>query len=181
MQAITLQKLDIKSTKAFKPKDGNGVSEDHRKTIAVGLSQVLADSYMLMLKIHNYHWNVTGPKFFMIHKMTEEQYGELFKAIDDIAERVRTLGFLTPATFGEFAKLTTIKDGDMELSEDAMIDDLAESHLTLAMTAKAVALKADDFHDLVSADMLTKRIEKHEKYAWLLRSLLSEQPKKRGK
>ena len=181
MQVNTLQKLDIKSTKAFKPKDGNGVSEDHRKTIAVGLSQVLADSYMLMLKIHNYHWNVTGPKFFMMHKMTEEQYGELFKAIDDLAERVRTLGFLTPATFGEFAKLTTINDGDMELSEDAMIDDLAQSHLTLAMTAKAVALKADDFHDLASADMLTKRIEKHEKHAWLLRSLLSEQPKKRGK
>ncbi len=178
MQPFTLQKLDLKKT--FKAKDGNGISEDHRKTIAMGLSQVLADSYTMMLKIHNYHWNVTGSKFYSIHKLTEEQYTEVFEAIDEIAERIRTLGFLTPGTFSDFAQLTTIKDGNMELEENAMIIDLAESHLTLAMTAKAVALKADDFHDLATADLLTKRIEQHEKYAWLLRSLLDGQPKRKS-
>lgn len=172
MQAHTLEKLDLKSVKAFKPTDGNGTTNSHRKTVAVGLSQVLADSYKLMLKIHNYHWNVVGPNFYTIHKMTEEQYNELFAAIDDIAERIRAIGFLAPGTFAEFDKLSTIKDGDMELDAEAMLQDLVDSHITIAHTAKAVALKADEYRDLVSADMLTKRIETHEKFAWLLQSLL---------
>lgn len=176
MQALALEKLDLKTTKAFKPKeDGNGTTAEHRRTIATGLSQVLADSYKLMLKIHNYHWNITGPKFYMVHKMTEDQYNEVFKAIDDIAERVRALGFLTPATFAEFEQLATIKDGNMELGEDDMVADLVESHRKLALTCKAVALRASDINDLATADLLTKRIEQHEKFAWLLQSLFHEQ------
>jgi len=182
MQANTLEKLDIKSVKAFKPADGNGTTNNHRKTIAVGLSQVLADSYKLMLKIHNYHWNVVGPNFYTIHKMTEEQYNELFAAIDDIAERIRAIGFLAPGTFAVYDKLSTIKDGNMELDAEAMLQDLVDSHITVAHTAKAVAMKADDYHDLVSADMLTKRIETHEKFAWLLQSMLEDQgTKAKGK
>lgn len=182
MKAITLEKLDIKTTKAFKPKDGNGISVDHRKTIAMGLSQVLADSYKVMLKVQNYHWNVTGPKFYMIHKLTEEQYENIFAAIDDIAERIRAIGFMSPGTFAEFDKLSSIKEADMELDENGMLQDLVESHQTLAMTAKAVALKADDFNDLATSDMLTGRIEKHEKFAWLLGSLIQElSPGKKSK
>lgn len=181
MQAITLEKLDLKTVKAFKPKDGNGATLDHRKTIATGLSQVLADSYKLMLKIQNYHWNVTGPKFYMMHKMTEEQYNNLFAAIDKLAERIRAVGFLSPGTFAEFDKLSSIKDADMELDENSMLQDLVDSHRTLAMTAKAVAIKADDLDDLVTADMLTARIEQHEKFAWMLGSLIEElTPKKRS-
>lgn len=182
MQAITLEKLDLKKVKTFKPEDGNGQTPDHRKVIATGLSQVLADSYKLMLKVQNYHWNVTGPKFFMIHKMTEEQYNNIFAAIDDIAERIRTIGYMSPGTFAEFDKLSTIKDGDMELNENGMLKDLVESHQTLAMTAKAVALKADDLKDLATSDMLTARINTHEKFAWLLGSLIEElSPKKKSK
>lgn len=183
MQPLTLEKLDLKSVKAFKPKDGNGMSGNDKKTMAYGLSQVLADSYKLMLKIHNYHWNTVGPKFFMLHKMTEEQYGEVFKAIDEIAERVRALGFMTPATFAEFDKLSTLKDGDMQLDEDAMIQDLVDSHVLVGHTAKAVALKADDVHDIATADLLTKRVQQHDKFAWLLQSLLGEnkQPKRNSK
>ncbi len=182
MKAITLEKLDIDTTKTFKPEAGNGSTVDHRKTIAMGLSQVLADSYKVMLKVQNYHWNVTGPKFFMIHKMTEEQYNNIFAAIDDLAERIRAIGYLSPGTFAAFNKLSTIKDSDMELDENGMLKDLVASHQTLAMTAKAVALKADELKDLATADMLTGRIEVHEKFAWLLGSLIEElSPKKNSK
>ncbi len=181
MQPFTLEKLDLKSVKAFKASDGNGMTSNHKKTIAVGLSQVLADSYKMLLKIQNYHWNVVGGKFFMVHKMTEEQYNELFKAIDEIAERVRAIGYLTPATFAEFDKLSTIKDGDMQLGEDEMLADLVASHIAVAHTAKAVALKADEYHDLATADLLTKRIGVHEKSAWLLQSLVTEQPAAKAK
>ncbi len=149
-----------------------GISETHRKEITEGLSRLLADSYTLYLKTHNFHWNVTGPMFRTLHLMFEEQYNELALAVDEIAERIRSLGFPAPATYSEYAKLTSIKETAGVPKADEMIRLLIEGHEAVCRTARATFPAAETASDEPTADLLTTRLQTHEKTAWMLRSLL---------
>lgn len=150
-----------------------GISNDDRETIAAGLSRLLADSYTLYLKTHNYHWNVTGPQFNTLHLMFEGQYAELAIAIDDIAERIRALGVKAPGSYLEFSKMTSIEEGTGEESAEEMIRQLATGQETIVRTARGVFPDADAANDEPSADLLTQRMQIHEKNAWMLRSMLA--------
>lgn len=147
-----------------------GISEEQRKLIAEGLAVLLADSYTLYLKTHNYHWNVTGPQFQSLHTLFEEQYQELAVAVDDIAERIRALGEFAPGSYKEFAKLTTIEEAEGIPSAEEMIKDLVKGHEAIAKTARNIVPVAENASDEVSLDILTQRMTVHEKTAWMLRS-----------
>ena len=149
-----------------------GIPKKSRKQIADGLSRLLADTYTLYLKTHNFHWNVTGPMFNTLHLMFEAQYNELALAVDLIAERIRALGFPAPGTYAEYAKLSSIKEtaGVPEATE--MIRLLVEGQEAVVRTARKVFPLVDAAHDEPSADLLTQRMQVHEKTAWMLRSLL---------
>ncbi len=150
-----------------------GIKENDRKKIADGLSHLLADSYTLYLKTHNYHWNVTGPMFQTLHLMFEAQYTELALAVDLIAERIRALGFPAPGSYHEFAKLTLIKEeGDGVPNANEMIRRLVEGQETVTRTARSMFPIVDKVSDEPTADLLTQRMQLHEKNAWMLRSLL---------
>ena len=149
-----------------------GIDANHREQLANGLSKVLADTYTLYLKTHNFHWNVTGPMFQTLHLMFEQQYNELWLAADAIAERVRTLGFNAPGTYKQFVALASIKEDDGVPKAEAMIRRLVEGHETVARTARAVFKLAAGADDQSSCDLLTQRLQVHEKTAWMLRSLL---------
>lgn len=151
-----------------------GIEESARKDIVEGLSKVLADSYTLYLKTHNYHWNVKGPMFQTLHLMFEGQYTELATAVDDIAERIRALGERAPGSYTEFSQLTSIEEDMDPPSAKQMIANLVTSHETLIRTARDVFPKAEKAADEVTADLMTQRIQIHEKTAWMLRSLLDE-------
>ena len=151
-----------------------GIAEPARKEIVEGLSRLLADSYTLYLKTHNYHWNVKGPMFQTLHTMFETQYTELAIAVDDVAERIRSLGERAPGSYIEFSKLTSIQEDTDPPSAKQMIANLVTSHETLIRTARGVFPAADEAHDEATADLLTQRIQLHEKTAWMLRSLLEE-------
>ncbi|MCM2549883.1 Dps family protein [Burkholderia glumae] len=149
-----------------------GISDKDRKKIADGLSRLLADTFSLYLKTHYFHWNVTGPMFNTLHLMFEEQYNELWLAVDSIAERIRTLGVVAPGTYGDFAKLTSVPEASgVPVAED-MIRQLVEGHETVVRTARALFPDADSAGDEPTADLLTQRLQTHEKTAWMLRSLL---------
>jgi starvation-inducible DNA-binding protein len=149
-----------------------GISEADRKQIADGLSRLLADTYTLYLKTHNFHWNVTGPMFQTLHLMFETQYNELALAVDLIAERIRALGFHAPGSYAQFAKLTSIQERTDVPSADEMIRELAKDQETVVRTARSLFAKVDEAHDEPTADLLTQRMQLHEKTAWMLRSLL---------
>ncbi len=149
-----------------------GMSESERATIAKGLSKLLADSYTLYLKTHNYHWNVTGPMFNTLHKMFEEQYTELAEAVDLIAERIRALGHPAPGSYKAYAGLTSIKEEDGEPDAKEMIRQLVLGQETVARTAREVFPAVEKASDEPTADLLTQRMQVHEKTAWMLRSLL---------
>lgn len=151
-----------------------GINEGDRKEIVEGLSRVLADSYTLYLKTHNYHWNVTGPMFQTLHTMFELQYTELALAVDLIAERIRALGHFAPGSYKEFARLSAIKESDTVPRAKDMIKDLVESQETLVRTIRSVFPAVERATDEASADLLTQRMQLHEKTAWMLRSLLEE-------
>lgn len=151
-----------------------GLSENDRKEIAQGLSRLLADSYTLYLKTHNFHWNVTGPHFAALHEMFEHQYTELADAVDEIAERIRSLGFKAPGSYKQFSTLTNIEESDGELGPDAMIEELVIGNECIIKTARETFPKVDAANDEATADLLTKRMETHEKTAWMLRSLLEK-------
>ncbi len=151
-----------------------GITEENRKQIAAGLSRTLADTYTLYLKTHNFHWNVTGNMFRTLHLMFEEQYNELWQAVDLVAERIRALGFPAPGTYREFQKLTSITEADGVPHAKEMIKHLVEGHETVIRTSREVFAIAEKGGDQASLDMLTTRIETHEKTAWMLRSLLEE-------
>ena len=138
-----------------------GMSEAQRKTIAEGLAKVLADSYTLYLKTHKFHWNVEGPMFRTLHLMFEEQYTELATAVDEIAERIRALGFPAPGSYSEFAALT-------------MIQELVDGQETVVRTCRALFPAVDEASDEPTNDLLTNRMQTHEKAAWMLRSLLEK-------
>jgi starvation-inducible DNA-binding protein len=149
-----------------------GISEEDRKAISSGLSRLLADSYMLYVKTHNYHWNVTGPHFHSLHAMFEEQYTELAPAIDEIAERIRALGFFAPGTFRAFSELSKIKEDDGVPSAMQMVANLVESHEKLLQTARDIVPACQKGEDEASLDLLTQRLTIHAKTAWMLRSML---------
>ena len=147
-----------------------GIEDADRKEIADGLARLLADSYSLYLKSHNYHWNVTGPMFRSLHLMFEEHYIELADAVDVVAERIRALGFPAPATFSEYRSLSAIeaKEGVPEAME--MVRDLVVGHETVARTAREVVAIAENGGDVATADLATARVEVHDKTAWMLRA-----------
>jgi starvation-inducible DNA-binding protein len=149
-----------------------GIKEEDRAEIAQGLSRLLADTYTLYLKTHNFHWNVTGPMFQTLHLMFETQYNELALAVDLIAERIRALGFPAPATYAEFARLSSIKETPGVPKADEMITLLVEGQESVVSTARSIFPSADRVHDEPTADLLTQRMQVHEKTAWMLRSLL---------
>ena len=149
-----------------------GINTENRATIVGGLSRLLADTYTLYLKTHNYHWNVTGPQFTSLHTLFEEQYTELATAVDVIAERIRALGEFAPGSYQAFAKLTEIKEETEVPDAQNMLKNLLESHEVIIRHAREL-LQTDAIEtDEVSGDLLTQRMEFHEKNAWMLRSLL---------
>ncbi len=150
-----------------------GINEKDRREIAEDLSRLLADTYTLYLKTHNFHWNVTGPMFQTLHLMFEQQYTELAQAVDEIAERIRALGFPAPGSYREFGKLTSIEEDQGELSAQDMIRALVTGQETVVRTARSIFPKVDKSNDEPTADLLTERMNVHEKTAWMLRSLLA--------
>ena len=152
-----------------------GISLTERKHISDGLSRLLADTYTLYLKTHNYHWNVTGPHFNSLHTMFEEQYNELATAVDEIAERIRALGFPAPGSYREYMQLSEVDDEHGSPNARDMIAQLVADQETLVRTARSVLPIAEDANDQPSADLLTQRMLVHEKNAWMLRSMLDDE------
>ncbi|MDP2320614.1 MAG: Dps family protein [Acidobacteriota bacterium] len=151
-----------------------GIDDKDRAKIAAGLSRLLADSYTLYLQTHNFHWNVTGPMFQTLHVMFETQYTELALAVDQIAERIRSLGYPAPGSYGEFVKLTSIKDTTGVPKADKMVRLLLEGQEAVVRTARSIFPLVEKAGDEATADLLTQRIQLHEKTAWMLRSLLEK-------
>ncbi len=149
-----------------------GIPEAGRRKVAEGLSHVLADTYTLYLMTHNFHWNVTGPMFQTLHLMFEEQYNELALAVDAVAERIRSLGFPAPGTYAAYSKLSSLREEEGVPAAKDMIRILVEGNEAVARTARAVFAAADEAGDEPTADLLTARLQVHEKTAWMLRSLL---------
>lgn len=156
----------------MKSKIDIGISEKGREEISKGLSHFLADTYTLYLKTHNYHWNVTGPQFQTLHTMFEGQYTELADAVDLIAERIRALGVKAPGSYQEFAKLTSVKESSGDLNANQMIADLVTSHEQVIRTARGLFSIVNECDDQPTNDLLTQRLQLHEKTAWMLRSML---------
>jgi starvation-inducible DNA-binding protein len=150
-----------------------GIPEKERARIAEGLSRLLADTYTLYLKTHYFHWNVTGPRFQTLHLMIETQYNELALAVDAVAERIRSLGYEAPGSYKAYAKLSSIEETDHVPEATEMIRLLVKGHEAVARTARKVFPAADKASDESTADLLTQRLQVHEKTAWMLRSLLS--------
>jgi starvation-inducible DNA-binding protein len=152
-----------------------GIPDAQRQAIAEGLSRVLADTYTLYLKTHNFHWNVEGPMFNTLHLMFETQYTELALAVDLIAERIRALGYPAPGSYRQFAQLSTVEDAAGRPSAVDMIGQLAKDQETVVRTARRVFALVDEANDQPSADLLTQRMQVHEKTAWMLRAMLAGQ------
>lgn len=151
-----------------------GIPVEDRKAIADGLSRLLADSYTLYLKTHNYHWNVKGPMFQTLHLLFETQYNELALAVDLVAERIRALGHPAPGTYAEFSRLTCIKEPQGVPSAKEMIKDLVDGQEAVVRTARSIFPVVEKVSDEPTADLLTQRMQIHEKNAWMLRSLLED-------
>lgn len=149
-----------------------GISKKDREQIADGLSRLLADTYTLYLKTHSFHWNITGSMFNSLHLMFETQYTELWTAADLIAERIRSLDFPAPGSYSQFVKLSSIKEETGVPEWKDMVQQLVDGHETVARTAREVFKAADAADDQSSADLVTQRMQEHEKTAWMLRSLL---------
>lgn len=151
-----------------------GISDSDRAKIVKGLSVLLADSFNLYLMTHNFHWNVTGPQFNSLHQMFMAQYTEQWNALDIIAERIRALGHPAPGSFGEFTKLTSIPEVSGALKANDMVRHLVDAQESTARTARKLFPVAEAANDQPTADLLTQRLEVHEKTAWMLRSLLED-------
>ena len=160
--------------KAKSPSIDIGISDADRKKIVEGLSGLLADSYTLYLMTHNFHWNVKGPQFNSLHLMFMGQYTEQWNALDLIAERIRALGFQAPGTYKEFVKLASIKEVEGVPSADDMVRHLVAAQEATARTARKLFPVVAEADDQPTADLLTQRLEVHEKTAWMLRSLLED-------
>ncbi|ARU27122.1 Dps family protein [Cellvibrio sp. PSBB006] len=149
-----------------------GINQSDREDIAEGLSRLLADTYTLYLKTHNFHWNVTGPMFQTLHLMFETQYTELALAVDAIAERIRSIGFPAPGTYKKYVELSSIKEDEGIPKAEDMIRLLVEGQEAVVRTARSLFPVVEKANDEATADLLTQRIQLHEKTAWMLRSLL---------
>jgi starvation-inducible DNA-binding protein len=149
-----------------------GISPQDRQAIAEGLANLLADTYTLYLKTQSFHWNVTGPMFRALHTMFEEQYTELAGAVDVIAERMRALGHNAPGSFSQFLKLASVEEESGSPAAEEMVRQLVTGHEAVVRTARNAFTTADEAEDQVTADLLTERMQVHEKAAWMLRSLL---------
>lgn len=168
-----MAKSDKKAAKAVAPAGIDlGIADSARRDIAAGLSRLLADTYTLYLKTHNFHWNVTGPQFNSLHLMFEGQYTELALAVDLIAERIRALGEPAPGSYSAYAKLSSIAEADGVPGANDMVRILAEDQLAVVRTARSVFPLADAANDEPTADLLTQRMQIHEKTAWMLRATL---------
>ena len=143
--------------------------------VAAAMSNVLADTFVLYLKTHNFHWNVTGPMFGTLHQMFEEQYNELWLAVDAIAERIRSLGFIAPGSYGEFTRLTYLQEAPAAMNASEMIAELLRDHETTGRTVRSTLAVARTAVDAPTEDLLTQRLAAHEKAAWMLRSLIAEE------
>ena len=165
-------KTKIKPSNMTPPAINIGISATDRKKIAQGLSAFLADSYTLYLMTHNFHWNVTGPQFTSLHQLFMTQYTEQWTALDQIAERIRALGHPAPATYAEFHKLASIKEVSGVPKAEEMVRHLVMAQEATARTARNLYPLVDKAKDQPTADLLTQRIEIHEKTAWMLRSIL---------
>ncbi|MCY4396621.1 MAG: DNA starvation/stationary phase protection protein [Rhodospirillaceae bacterium] len=150
-----------------------GIDDEARKEIAGGLSRLLADTYTLYLKTHNFHWNVTGPMFNTLHLMFEQQYTELATAVDEIAERIRALGEAAPGSYSQYAALSSIGEETGVPSAEDMIRQLVADQEAVVRTARSVFPAAEAASDEPTADLLTQRMQVHEKTAWMLRSMVS--------
>lgn len=151
-----------------------GISEPHRKAIAKGLADLLADSYTLYLKTHAFHWNVEGPHFKSLHELFELQYTDLANAVDVIAERMRALGVYAPGSYAQFAKLTKIKEETKVPKWSDMVEQLIDGHEVVVRTARSMLDVVNQAEDEVTLGLLAERMNVHEKTAWMLRSFLSE-------
>jgi starvation-inducible DNA-binding protein len=151
-----------------------GIPAEQRGAIVQGLSRVLADTYVLYLKTHSFHWNVEGPMFQTLHQMFMDQYTETWNAIDLIAERIRSLGEYAPGTYREYARLTRIKETEGVPRAEEMIRLLIEGQEAVVRTAREALSVADEANDQPTLDLLTQRMQVHEKNAWMLRSLLKK-------
>jgi len=151
-----------------------GIPAKHRAAIAGGLSRLLADTYVLYLKTHGFHWNVEGPMFQTLHLMFMDQYTEAWNAIDPIAERIRALGHYAPGSYKQYIKLATVKETEGVPRAEQMVRQLIEGQETVARTARSVLPLADKANDQPTLDLLTQRLDIHEKNAWMLRSLLKK-------
>src|SRR5581483_3038049 len=156
-----------------KPMD-TGIPASRRAAIAKGLSRLLADSYVLYLKTHGFHWNVEGPMFQTLHQMFMVQYTEIWNAIDPIAERIRALGHYAPGSYKDYAKLASIKEASGVPRAEGMVRELIAGQEAVAKTARSVLPLADEANDQPTLDLLTQRLDVHEKNAWMLRSLLKK-------
>lgn len=150
-----------------------GISDKDRRVICRGLSKLLADSYLLYLKTQNYHWNVTGKMFHSLHTLFEEQYKDLASSIDDIAERIRALGEFAPGSFSNFIKVTSIKEENNVPTAEEMILNLLQGNEAVVSTAREIIPLTDSCEDDVTADLLVERMQRHEKNAWMLRSMIT--------
>jgi len=149
-----------------------GIDEAKRKELADKLTVLLSDTYVLYLKTHAYHWNVTGPRFKPLHEIFEEQYNDLWEATDDLAERIRALGFNAPMGWADFSKRTSIPEDNGVPGADQMIANLVKGHETCSRVAKEVVELAGDAGDVATDDLVSPRVTEHEKTAWMLRSML---------
>ena len=150
-----------------------GIEEKDRKAISEALARLLADTYTLYLKTHNFHWNVTGPLFNTLHLMFEQQYTEMALAVDGIAERIRALGEFAPGSYAVFGKLTRVEEATDVPNAEEMMRQLVKGHETVVRTAREAFPRADEAGDEPTCDLLTQRMQVHEKTAWMLRSMLA--------
>ncbi len=149
-----------------------GVDRDHRRELATELGKALASCYVLYHKTHAYHWNITGPLFYSVHKLTDEQYEDIAKAIDDIAERIRSIGFAAPTGLGNYLQESIIEDAPGIKSAGDMIKELAEDNQAVARQLRPIIHKAEEVEDVYTADLLTARIGAHEEASWMLNALV---------
>jgi len=163
----------VLDTKSRDVQVNTGIDAKSRKAVAESLSAILADTYALLVKTHIYHWNVVGPLFHSIHVMTEEQYNDLFKATDDLAERIRALGYRAPVAGNKGADIVVELGADSKSAHD-MVADLVEGHEAAIRKMRDAAEQAEEAEDFVSHDMLVGRMTYHEKVVWMLRSVVAD-------
>lgn len=171
MSKVELKEIDFPNHRR-KVQLHTGLDDEARGSVVNKLKGVLADSYLLMLKTQNYHWNVKGTLFKSLHDLTEEHYNELFESIDDLAERIRALGHEAPGSFSAFQSLSNVSEAKSGLTDLEMAGDLLHTHENLIMNLRESLRTADEVHDEVTVDMMVARLTVHEKSAWMLRSFI---------